>query len=187
MVRNWIKQATLTALAAVAVLTGCDLDSRASADRIAGPDNLLFSSDVRLLKGNNTEAKATKVIGIKGGSIIGDLGSIVVPARAVTEPTTFYVHIKQDGYLSIELTATRKDAAGNTIDVGGNGFPVPVKATLSYKNAVDNFDPYKLKVYYMVDGTYDGRMEEVPTTVDTGKKTVSAQLQHFSGYIIGQN
>ncbi len=133
------------------------------------------------------ESVVSAVIDRKGGEIwISDFAFLSVPNKAVTDPTTFTIRIVRNGYIEVDLTATRV-INGQVVDVGAQGFAFPVNLKLNYGYAVGVLDPNRLRVLWEVDGTLTGRMREMPTTADAKLKWVTAKLDHFSGYVMASN
>ncbi len=126
----------------------------------------------------------SKIIGINGGSLSLLGHTITVPAGAVDRPVLFTLIVARPGYVEVELDATISGLFGRIIDVGGNGFDEPVDLTLSYSRATNVDDPSRLVILRRLPG---GAIEEMPSTVDTQRKTVTAQLDHFSRYCLAAN
>ncbi|NLG61075.1 MAG: hypothetical protein GX539_02435 [Candidatus Cloacimonetes bacterium] len=126
----------------------------------------------------------SKIIGINGGSISLLGHTITVPAGAVDRPVLFTLILARPGYVEVELDATISGLLGRIIDVGGKGFDKPVSLTLTYSRATNVSDPSRLVILRRLPG---GAIEEVPSTVDTRTKTVTAKLDHFSRYCMAVN
>ena len=123
----------------------------------------------------------SRIIGLLGGTISVANHSVTVPFGAVTLPTLFTLTYAGNGYVEVDATATITDLLGRILDVGGLGFKKPVTMTLSYARATNVTDPSRLKIVRL---NPNGQHEVMPSTVNTWKKTVSAQLDHFSRYAL---
>lgn len=133
------------------------------------------------------EATIALLLGSDGG-ILTLLGHILnVPAGAVSEPTLFSMTVIQNGYVEVELTATPKSLLNSLFfwrKVEEVQFNVPVGLSLSYARATNVTDPSRLKIMRV---NPDGRHEILPSVVDPVKKTVTAELDHFSRYCMVSN
>ena len=130
---------------------------------------------------NTSLLSLSRIIGLLGGTISVANHSISVPLGAVTLPTLFTLRHANNGYVEVDATATITDLLGRILDVGGLGFKKPVTMTLSYARATNVTDPSRLKIVRL---KADGQHEIMPSTVNPWKKTVSAQLDHFSRYAL---
>jgi hypothetical protein len=130
------------------------------------------------------DTKVTGLIGIGGGSITLMGHTLTVPSGAVTVPTLFTLIALPNPYVDVEATATVTGLLGNVVDVGIFGFKKPVTLTLTYSRATNVSNPANLFIGYFRS---DGTIEPLKSAVDTGKKTVSAQLSHFSKYGMCEN
>jgi hypothetical protein len=121
----------------------------------------------------------SKVIGLEGGSIELAGHTLTVPEGAVVEPTLFVLGVLPNGYVQVELFALVANPLRGLINVGEQGFrrPVTLSLTYSWASGVDN--PEDLLILHLRE---DRVAEPVPSTVDTGTRTVTAQLEHFSRY-----
>lgn len=182
MNRKLMKFSALSALALSLVMWGCDSLSESA---LTGPGDLSENLIVKTNGDGYTTARETNpsvgvvsaVIDQNGGKLILGKHYLLVPAGAVSGPTTFTMTKPSDA-LKVELTATR--LLGN--DVGSAGFAVPVKLGMSYHDASDIPDPTLLKVRW---AKLDGTFEIQPSVVDVHGKTVVGTLSHFSAYDIG--
>ena len=50
-------------------------------------------------------------------------------------------------------------------------------------NIPENFDPAKTVLYYVSE---DGNYEKIPLTISSDKKTATAELTHFSTYVLSE-
>ena len=115
-------------------------------------------------------------IGEDGGTVTLGLHGYTIPAGAVDVPTPFILT-----YASMNAVA---------VDCGPSpfSFDAPVTVTLSfagtqYEDWEENgLDPAALQVIYMAS---DGTETPLESTVDLEAQTVSAQVDHFSRYILG--
>src|SRR5215217_4609039 len=135
MYRKIMKFSALSALALTLVAWGCDSLNESA---LVGPNeapsayviSLNTTSDSASYKLMNNSSKTTyvlsEVVGPQGAYFASGKYSLTIPAGAVTEPTLFTVNVLGDGYYSAEFRATRVDELGNTIDVGAQGFNVPL-------------------------------------------------------------
>lgn len=127
----------------------------------------------------------SQVIDHRGGELKVGGHMITVPPRAVLEPTLFTMTAEGDGYLSVDLLATRVNPQGDTVDVGRLGFLKPVTLKMDYQAAETSTSPERLKIFWLVDGTADGRTVAQKTIIDQSSKWLIAHLKHFSKYAIG--
>lgn len=130
------------------------------------------------------EATLAKLLGRDGG-ILALLGHVIdVPAGAVSEPTIFSMTVIQGGYVEVELMATPKSLLSSLLfwrKVEEVKFNKPVDLSLSYARATNVTDPSRLKIMRV---KADGRHEILPSVIDYEKKTVTAELDHFSRYCL---
>lgn len=130
------------------------------------------------------------IVGDLGSAIIGPVGgilqvddhSISIPAGAVSQPAEFSMQVA-DGYrIEVDLRAIDPETGE---DVGGKGFNRPVQLALSYEDArISSWDARKLVIVRVLD---DGTRVPLPSTVNTWTKTVTAELDHFSRYMLCRN
>jgi hypothetical protein len=186
MARNMISKLALSAVFAVAALTGCQ-----NGDALVAPDASrpagLASSAASSSNGWEVVEDTTSatggvslVIGAEGGELSLGKQRLIVPAGAVDAPTTFRMK-KGDSRLKVTLTATRS----TTNDVGSAGFAKPLTLVFGYGNAASlPGDPADISVVWIKE---DGTFEPQPTVVDTEAKTVSGEIEHFSDYAMASN
>lgn len=130
-------------------------------------------------------------IGAEGGSLSASGHRLVVPAGAVDAPTTFkmrqYKKALADGtvVIAVELRAVRTLADGTELDVGEQGFAVPLELSLTYTWS-DNVDDSNAGSTSIVWLKSDTEAEEVDPTVDhdTAGDRVEIDLWHFSDYAL---
>jgi hypothetical protein len=192
MYRKIMKFSALSALALTLVAWGCDSLNESA---LVGPNeapsadviSLNTTSDSTSYKLMANSSKTTyllsEVVGPQGAYFESGKYSLAIPAGAVTEPTLFTVTVLGDGYYSAEFHATRVDELGNTVDVGAQGFNVPLVVTFPY-NAKKFPDPSKLAIAWLKDGTYTGELLPLTTVADKRQQKLSALLHHFSSYAV---
>ena len=120
---------------------------------------------------NATALPVSAVIGPAGGRLRLGHHSLNIPAGAVDLDVTF--------------TMVSASISGVAVDCGPSPFRfnLPVELTLSYEGTqYENSDSQSsLEIFYM-----NGRTcLPMPSHVDVNAKSVTAQLDHFSRYIIG--
>lgn len=113
-------------------------------------------------------------IGPRGGTVEVDRHSLTVPAGAVDTSTSF--------------TIMEVPSRSILVEVGPSGttFQDSAKLTLSYARCGGFPRGFKHLQILQVDAN-DSVIAVLPSTVDKRRKTVSAELQHLSGYLIGGN
>ncbi|HEX7089830.1 MAG TPA: hypothetical protein VF192_06820 [Longimicrobiales bacterium] len=128
----------------------------------------------------------TRLISLEGGtlSLLGH--TLVVPKGAVTSPTLFTMLVGLNGHVEVHLTAL-VPTLFRILNIGEQGFRKPVRLTLSYANARNVEDPNDLVIVYVPGWWGYDRVEPLPSTVDTTRKTVTAELDHFSRYAMATN
>jgi hypothetical protein len=193
MNRKLMQVSAASALTLTLVLWGCDNlgevmgPARATAPRgdVVSIDTTTSDSTHYTLVANASSFTYTtsKDIGPLGGYLEVGNYSITVPAGAVVLPTTFSLTIQGDGYYSTSLHATRKGLDGSTVDVGKDGFLVPVGITLPYDSRKYR-DPSVLKIVWLKKDTYSGEVEALPTVANKRTERVAASVGHFSQYAL---
>jgi hypothetical protein len=189
-------------VACVAVLTSCD---RPAPSEVTVPQGLKPSALVvvgsngqsyTLLEGQiNTQTQsASQWIGPLGGAVVivgtGLNGlptahTLVVPPLAVLQNTKFTMSLSGDNYVSVRLKAERNNLFGQLVDVGKQGFNLPVVLTLSNANAINLTNPLRVVVLY--DPENGQRMQPVPSIAIGGQLLVVATLNHFSKYCAAED
>lgn len=172
----------LSVLAATLVVAGCE-----NADRLTAPPSPLehrignervviteYGDDgyKMVQETDPTVGTVTAVIDQKGGSLSIGGTTLDVPAGAVSGPTTFTVN-KPNGELAYDFSATRETPN----DVGSAGFPVPLTLMIDYSGV-----KHGMKNPVVLWFRPDGYAVPLPTTVNRSRKTMSAQIHHFSIY-----
>jgi len=189
-----MKFSALSALALTLVVWGCDSLNESALVGPAGsaPRGDLISIDTTtndsthytlMVNASTFSYTQSKEIGALGGYM--ELGnySVSVPAGAVLAPTTFTMTIQGDGYYSASYRATRKDAAGTEVDVGKQGFLLPVGVTMPYDSKKYR-DPSNLRIGWLKNDSYTGEIEALPTAASKRTEKLSAAVGHFSAYAV---
>jgi len=194
MHRFW-KQFLVVPFLAVAVLAGCEAADRTPLE-VTAPQPILGG----LLGGNQVagytlvkdplvpgllQAVSTNaLIGVEGGQITLLGHTLTVPAGAVSQPSIFTLTVLPTGYVEVNLTATLTSVLGLVLNLGEQGFLKPVPVTLSYARATNVTDPSELTIVHAKGLLGYRYLEPVPSTVDTVTETVTAELEHFSRYLL---
>lgn len=105
---------------------------------------------------------------------------LTIPAGAVEAPTFFVMFVIPGNTIQVELFAID---ARTGINVGEQGFQIPVQLSLSYATA-DVDDPENLIIVHV---ERNGNRIPLPSTVDEDAELVSADLAHFSRYAMCSN
>ena len=183
---NWLRRSSLAVLALVA-LGACEqagdkgllLEPKHEAEQVLiswkmGNGYTIVSET------EESVGKVEAVIGREGGMVTLGKHMLLIPAYAVTAPTTFKMWKEDGDHVRIHLTASRY---GNN-DVGSRGFNRPVRLMLSYEGAknLSTADAASAAVLY-VRG--DNRVEPLPSLVNYYDRWVGTDLRHFSEYGIG--
>lgn len=124
-----------------------------------------------------------RLIGPEGGLIRLGGHLLEVPAGAVDRPALFSMLVLPTGYVEVELLALAP-LLSRVLDIGSDGFEEPVSLTLSYARATNVRDPDDLFVLRL---NPFGRHEPLPSRVDKRRRTVTAELEHFSRYCLASN
>lgn len=128
----------------------------------------------------------TQLISLSGGQLTLLGHTLTVPRGAVTSPTLFTMLVGLNGYVEVHLEALVPSLFG-LLNIGGRGFREPVRLTLSYANATNVGDPNDLVIVHLPGWWGYRTAEPLPSTVDTARKTVTAELDHFSRYAMASN
>ncbi|HEU4885175.1 MAG TPA: hypothetical protein VFT45_23135 [Longimicrobium sp.] len=115
-----------------------------------------------------------KPIGAGGGTLVAYRHELFVPKDAVGARTTLTI-------MEVASTSIR-------VELGPDGttFEKPATLTLSFARCGGMPRGFRDLQILQVDGN-DSVIAALPSTVDVGRRTVSAPLQHLSGYLIGGN
>ena len=128
----------------------------------------------------------TAVLDKRGGQLkLGDFVFLDIARNAVTEPTTFSMRLIRDGFVEVELSATR-EIDGQIVDVGAQGFGARVKLRFNYDYAWV-LDANRLVVLWEVNGTRTGSLQAVQSALERKGNWLSADLDHFSTYVMASN
>lgn len=128
----------------------------------------------------------TAVLDSKGGDLLlGDFLKLQVGRNAVTDPTTFSIRVIRDGFIEVELKAER-EVNGQLVDVGAQGFGarIKLKVNTDYAWVVD---VNRLTMLWEVDGTREGTLQPVASSIEKKTNNLVAELDHFSTYIMASN
>jgi hypothetical protein len=188
MRRRWMFLVTTVVLSTVAVAS-CEQGTNPQAD----PELAPAASHVTLPGGGSPVitadwfpgASTSQLVSVAGGVIRLPAGhTISIPRGAVSDPTIFTMIQIPGRTLEVYLTALSIDSRGRIVNVGVNGFRTPVTLTLNYA-AVSRLPvaENRLVILRRLRGGY----EALPTQVDARRKNLTADLDHFSGYIMGAN
>lgn len=181
---NTFKLALLPLLTVSLVLAGCE------GGELPGSPSVPAFSAAGLSAVHKVPEKATAAIpGGTSGVIIGPDGGaielaghrLVVPAKAVTRPTRFSMRLLDNGYVEVDLQAAQSSATGVETDVGKRGFARPVILSLSYSQAEVPGDLSRVVVAWVKP---DGSLQPLKSTHDALKQSITAELDHFSGYVL---
>ena len=111
----------------------------------------------------------------QGGTLTVGGHMLHVPAKTVDKTTLFIMTVMPGDYIHVDLKAFKRDGTPVTT------FKTPVWLGLSYASAAGDGDR-PLTVTYLVDGTIDGRIQNVSSIMYTQWQMVFAELTHFSSY-----
>ncbi len=200
--RRNLRALTAAVVACVAVLTSCE---RPAPSEVAAPAGLKPSATVvvgsdghsyKLLEGqiDTPTQSASQWIGPLGGAVIilgtGSNGlptahTIVVPPLAVLQNTKFTMTLSGDNYVAVRLKAERTNLFGQLVDVGAQGFRLPVTLILSNANAINLTNPAHAVILY--DPENGNAMQPVPSLALGGQLLVVGTLSHFSKYCAAED
>ncbi len=164
-------------LAVVGLATACDSPNQIATKSIVGPRHDVATSGGYTLMTTDATSDQTKsaIIDETGGFIRFQGSALIVPANAVSGPTTFTMRLHTQPYMGADLSAV--DANGLPVTI----FPVPLTLTLSYARAKNQLptDASKVLVAWIENGVILGML---PSAADIQGKKVTAQVTHFSEY-----
>ena len=172
MIRRPVLTSALSSLAAILILAaGCGEQNPTSA--ALQPSGAAAARDgvkARVVTSHYAAGTYFAVIGPDGGTLDFGIGSLVVPAGAVTQPT-------------------RISAFSNGSDVAVDFQPHGLTFTSGHEptlwfdlgNAPD--DNPQVEIQYLDDAGFI--LEKLPSQLDATGLTVSAQIRHFSPYAAG--
>ena len=167
------------------VLAACD--SVEKLDQITAPPAppaLSYGSDPRMTTLLRTSAFWTtcvfQQVTALGGTIKYTSGTetvltLVVPKQALVNTTYFMICPTRDGTLGFDFAAGDRNGSVRT-------FRLPLHLTISYKTALNLTATSRLRIVYAVNGT---PVELLSGALDPVRRTVSANVFHFSTYVIG--
>lgn len=191
MISTWKHRAAVAALGLALVSWGCEhgtepvpqpglMEAQAASNGLLGDalgSELSFANRT-IAKLSDEVVRAT--IGPEGGELTLDGHSLIVPPDAVDRPTLFVMGVLAGEEIQVELIAYDADLY---VDVGGEGFNIPVQLALSYAE-LDNPDPDKLVIVHVKS---DGEKVVLESTADTENEVIRADLHHFSRYALCSN
>jgi hypothetical protein len=122
-------------------------------------------------------------ITIAGGQVGGKATAhvLIVPPMAVRSRTLFCMRLEPTNHMQVHLQAHALDASGKLVDVGENGFRVPVKLALSYLPA--NLSATQVRRLVVLYEPENGEPYEPMRSVSLlPLNAVVAELPHFSKY-----
>src|SRR5687768_2125996 len=127
MISRSMTRGLMMAALALMVSAGCEQADRAvspvtTQSAVVVSDNQQYTLVEGTLPAGLPALEVSQLIGVTGGTLSLAGHSIVVPAGAVTQPTLFTMTLGLNGYVEVELEATRVGLFGNIIDVGSGGF-----------------------------------------------------------------
>ena len=175
--RRIVMAVTLGAFA-IALIGGCmaastepSIPSQQVGSRGAQPHDLLGSLVGGVL---NLVFKTLNIVGSLGGWLTNGRWRIDVPAGAIDGTATVGVGVASSTSQSCQLEITPADK---------NHFLKPVMLTVDCSSVPS--DQLKTYVIYWFNPATSTWVAVSGSTVDLTRKTVSAPLQHFSGYSVG--
>jgi hypothetical protein len=182
--KTWLRLGSAFGLALTVLVAGCERGN-VSAPEATGPvaGARVSAAGVHMMRSAMPGKRkvAVRLIGAEGGTIELSGHRLRVPAGAVSEPTLFKVTTADDQTIKVDLLATRRGTRGRDEDVGSRGFTQPVTLEITYASAQDVGDPGELAIAWVKD---DGTIVPLPSAVNRDAQTVSADLEHFSGYAL---
>jgi hypothetical protein len=201
--RRNLRALTAAIVACVAVFTSCDRPApnevtalhpglKPSATVVIGSNGQSY----KLLEGQiNTQTQsASQWIGPLGGTVLivgtglnqlPTAHTLVVPPLAVLQNTKFTMTLSGGNYVSVRLKAERYNLFGQLINVGAQGFNLPVLLTLSNANATNLSNPLRAVILY--DPENGSSMQLVPSVAIGGQLLVVGTLNHFSKYCAAED
>ena len=120
---------------------------------------------------NPAQSGASSVIGPEGGVLYLGFHQLIIPPGAVSEDTRFRMNFASNSGVAVDCNPSPFT------------FNVPVTLVLSFAGTqYENADIFNLQIFYMPE---DGDLVPVPSVTDDEANTVTAELDHFSRYILG--
>lgn len=129
---------------------------------------------VAVVCGRGTGQSRAQPIGVRGATVAVDRHSLTVPEGGVGASTTFTITEVASPAIRVELGPS------------GTRFGTPATLTLSFARCGGVPRGFRDLQILQVDGN-DSVIAVLPSTVDPRARTVSAPLQHLSGYLVGGN
>ena len=160
----------LVAVFILALMAGCS-ESPLSPDNEAQSSLLTRSPEAKAIAGLASSSMfVEEVISATEGGRIELLDVILeIPAGAVPNDTVFSINIPDVNVFY------------NEFGTHGLVFDVPVKVTMSYRDAqLDGVDEASIRIAWLNEAT--GEFEDIACTVDHENKLIMAELDHFSAY-----
>ena len=183
-IKKSLLKLSLAPVLALALLGGACSD-QSTPSGLTAPEQAAFAKGgVKKLRKlsltNPAPMQVTAKVGANGGVLQADQYFLVIPAGAVKGETTFSMDVGSNGVVSLLATETRSD--GSRADVGVVGFKKRLTLALYYGNAGEAItDAAKLQVGWVQS---NGSLSPVAGRVDTSRKLVYGELNHFSAYAI---
>ena len=120
----------------------------------------------------NNQAVSAR-IGPEGGTLQIGLHSLIVPPGALSEEQEIVFHLNFASLVGVGVDCTPSPMY----------FNIPVILSLSYSGTqYEGTDNVQLQIVFMDD---DGLTDPLPTVIDEDACTATAELNHFSRYILG--
>jgi hypothetical protein len=203
LIKNLSTQRTLITLSALFILglglmlSGCSLSDSPTAPQTSDAtaelwnpqpgDQIVPGRDIPVLNSNYWESGNGSQVNPLFGDLLGIVFRLLGQLGGTVNLGYHSYQVPPGAVNSLTLFSLRY-ASGNAVavDCGPSplSFNTPVTLRLSYRNTqYDNGNPPPpLQIFYMDE---DGNLEALPSTVNPGQKTVSAQVTHFSRYVLG--
>jgi hypothetical protein len=177
----------LLAMPMLALMAACDMDSTTSPKPVVAPnhDYTLSFGTYRLVQTSSTtfEFSNTRVIGPAGGILYLGLHQLVVPRNAVTSQTRFTMTSKFGNNVIVDLHATNV-TTGQTV----SQFPVPLQLKLNYLLlGISQSQAHRLTIVWLKDGTPNGAVEPIRTTLQPMQYYAVGWVTHFSAFAMAMN
>ena len=194
MFRNVARTARLAVLGVAFIGLGCESPSEPAIQpvEVEAPNHLFGGLLGKLGLGSTLEMvertssllveQVVTLLVDEDGGVIQLLGhSLTIPAGAVDDPTYFVMIALPGNKVRVELYAIDPLTG---LDIGHDGFDVPVELTLSWADMSGVTDPDDLVIAYL---PLSGAPQALPTTIDETAETARADLGHFSRYALCRN
>lgn len=172
MSRRILSTPLVSSLAAILILAAGCSDQAPTGAELGSSYHAVALPEAGLVPSYSRSGGTSRVIGPDGGTIRAGRITLSFPAGALAAPT--------------EITVS-PDARHLGVTFGPHGITFPAghqpTATFSYQG-IGNLPERDLTVLYLSDSGI--ALEKLTASVDTGAKTVSAQLGHFSQYLLAE-